>query len=139
VTEQYTPVAPAEPKKKGGIGKWVAAIAGVIIVIAIVAVVRFGVSGIVAFLTGSGPAKAQVGDCITESVNVNEMKIVDCATPEAALKVAGVVEDKTKLEAETSCEPYPTAEKFVFQWEGTETATDTTKGRVLCLEANPQK
>ena len=137
MTEQYTPVAPAEPEKKGGgVGKWIAAVAGVIIVIAIVAVVRFGVSEIVAFLTGSGPAKAKVGDCITQSQNANEMKIVDCSQPDAVFKVAGVVEDKTKAEAETSCEPYPTAENYLFQWEGSETATDTTKGRVLCLETN---
>jgi hypothetical protein len=136
VTEQVIPVAPAEPEKKGGIGKWIAAVVGVIIVIVIVAIVRFGLGAIKDFLTGAGPAKAVVGDCITESQDPNAMKIVDCTKPEAAFKVAGVVEDKTKAEAETSCEPYPTAESYLFQWEGTETATDTTKGRVLCLEPN---
>lgn len=135
MTEQVTPVAPAEPEKKGGIGKWIAAVVGVIIVVAIVAVVRFGIGEITAFLTGD-TTKAKVGDCITESQDANDMKIVDCTKPEAAYKVAGVVDDKTQAEAETSCEPYPTAESYLFQWEGRETPTDTTRGQVLCLEPN---
>lgn len=135
MTEQVTPVAPAEPEKKGGIGKKIAAIVGVIVVIVIVAVVRFGLKEITAFLTGD-TTKAKVGDCITETADANDMKIVDCSKPEAAFKVAGVVDDKTKAEAETSCEPYPTAESYLFQWEGSAAATDTTKGQVLCLEPN---
>jgi len=135
VTEQVTPVAPPEPEKKGGIGKWIATILGVIVVIAIVAVVKFGLGEIMAFITGD-TAKAKVGDCITETPNANDMKIVDCTKPEAAFKVAGVVDNKTKAEAETSCDAYPTAESYLFQWEGTSEATDTTKGQVLCLEPN---
>jgi len=135
VTEQVTPGTPAEPEKKRGIGKWIATIVGVIVVIAIVAVVRFGFKEITAFLTGD-TTKAKVGDCITETPNANDMKIVDCTKPEAAFKVAGVVDNKTKAEAETSCEPFPTAESYLFQWEGTSEATDTTKGQVLCLEPN---
>jgi hypothetical protein len=135
VTEQVTPAAPAEPEKKRRIGKWIATILGVIIVIAIVAVVRFGLGEITAFLTGD-TTKAKVGDCITENANANDMKIVDCTKPEAAFKVAGVVDDKTQAEAETSCEPFPTAESYLFQWEGSEQPKDDTKGQVLCLEPN---
>jgi hypothetical protein len=133
VTEQVTPAAPVEPEKKGGVGKWIAAIVGLIIVIAIVAVVRFGLGEIMAFITDD-TTKAKAGDCITESANANDMKIVDCGKPEAAFKVAGVVEDKAQAEAKTSCEPFPTAESYLFQWEGSKEATDTTVGRVLCLE-----
>jgi hypothetical protein len=138
VTEQYTPVAPAAPERKRGIGKYLAGVAGALIVIAIVAVVKFGFAEIVAFVTGAGPAKAKVGDCISQSQDPNEMKVVDCAAAEAAYKVTGVVEGKTKAEAVTSCEPYPTAENYLFQWEGSKTATDQTMGRVLCLESNPK-
>jgi hypothetical protein len=135
VTEQVTPGAPVEPEKKGGVGKWIAAVGGVIVVAAIVFVVRFGLSEIMAFFSGD-TTKAEVGNCITESADANDMKIVDCSKPEAAFKVAGVVDDKTKAEAETSCEPFPTAESYLFQWEGNDTPTDTTKGQVLCLEPN---
>ena len=106
MTEQVTPVAPAEPEKKGGIGRWIAAVVGVIIVVAIVAVVRFGLGEITAFLTGD-TTKAKAGDCITESPDANDMKIVDCTKPEAAFKVAGVVDNKTQAEAETSVRAVP--------------------------------
>jgi hypothetical protein len=136
VTEQVSPVAPVEPQKKGGgVAKWIISIIGVIVVIVIVAIVRFGLSEIKAFISGD-TTKAKVGDCITQSDNANDMKIVDCTKPEAAFKVAGVVDDKTQAEAETSCEPFPTAESYLFQWEGSNTPTDTTKGQVLCLEPN---
>ena len=135
MTEQVTPVAPPEPEKKGGIGKKIAAVVGVIVVIVIVAIVKFGINEIRAFITGD-TTKAKVGDCITESANANDMKIVDCSKPEAAFKVAGVVDDKTKAEAETSCEAYPSAQSYLFQWEGRAQPTDTTKGQVLCLEPN---
>lgn len=135
MTEQVTPAAPAEPEKKGGVGKKIAAVVGVIVVIAVVAVVKFGFREVIALVTGD-TSKAKVGDCITETPNANDMKIVDCAKPEAAYKVVGVVDDKTQAEAETSCEPFPTAESFLFQWTGRSQASETTKGQVLCLEPN---
>ena len=136
MTEQVTPAAPAEPEKKGGgAGKKIAAILGIIVVIAIVAVVKFGFRELIALVSGD-TSKAKVGDCITETADANDMKIVDCTKPEAKFKVAGVVDNKTKAEAETSCEPFPTAESYLFQWEGNAAVTDTTKGQVLCLEPN---
>jgi hypothetical protein len=135
VTEQVTPAAPAEPEKKGGAGKKIAAIVGVIIVIAVVAVLKFGLREVIDLVTGD-TSNAKAGDCITETANANDMKIVDCAKPEAAFKVVGVVDNKTKAEAETSCEPFPTAESYLFQWEGSSQPSDTTKGQVLCLEPN---
>lgn len=136
MTEQFTPVAPVEPEKKGRIGKVILAIVGAIVVVVTVAIVKFGLGEIMAFITGSGPAKAKVGDCMTQAPKSNDMKIVDCSTAEAAYKVAGVVENKTKTDAASSCEPYPTAENYLFQWEGSETSTETTVGRVICLETN---
>lgn len=135
MTEQVTPAAPAEPEKKGGVGKKIAAIVGVIVVIAVVAVVKMGFREVLALVTGDA-TKAEVGDCITDTQDPNDSKIVDCSKPEAAFKVVGIVDDKTQAEADKSCEPYPTAEKYMFQWEGSSTATDTTKGQVLCLEPN---
>ena len=135
MTEQVTPAVPAEPQKKRGIGKIIISILGVIVVIAIVAVVKFGFREVMALVTGD-TTKAKVGDCITETPDANDMKIVDCTKTEAAFKVVGVVDNKTKAEAETSCEPFPTAESYLFQWEGRAQPSDTTKGQVLCLETN---
>ena len=77
--------------------------------------------------TRSNGENAQVGNCVTES-GENYVKIVDCGTPEATLKVVARVEDKTQIEARISpCTPYPDADQ-VF-WQGKEGET----GVVLCL------
>jgi uncharacterized membrane protein len=77
--------------------------------------------------TRSNGENAQTGNCVTES-GENSVKIVDCGTPEATLKVVARVEDKTRIEAQISaCTPYPDADQ-VF-WQGKEGET----GVVLCL------
>ncbi|MEV6626634.1 hypothetical protein AB0M83_30075 [Amycolatopsis sp. NPDC051106] len=77
--------------------------------------------------TRSNGENAQTGNCVTES-GENSVKIVDCGTPEATLKVVARVEDKTRIEAQISaCAPYPDADQ-VF-WQGKEGET----GVVLCL------
>lgn len=138
MTEQVTPAAPAEPegiepeKKKGGLGKIVGIIVSVLVAVAVVAVIKFGFSEVVAFFTGD-TTKAAVGDCINHAPKPEDTKIVECTAPEAADKVVGIVEDKTKAEAETICATFPTAERLLFMYEG-KAATEATKGRTLCLE-----
>ncbi|HEX6681785.1 MAG TPA: hypothetical protein VF062_03280 [Candidatus Limnocylindrales bacterium] len=134
MTEQVTPAAPAEPEKKGGgARRIVLSILGVIVALAVYGVIRYGISGLVDLVTGD-TSTAKVGDCITETQDANDMKVVDCTTPEAAFKVVGVVDDKTQAEAEASCTTFATAESYLFRYEGN--LTDATKGKVLCLEPN---
>lgn len=135
MTEQESSAAPAEPAKKRGVGKIIFSVLGVIVVVAIIAVVKFGAGEVLAFITGD-TAKAEVGDCITQTKNTSDqnaedMKIVDCADPEAAFEVVGVVENKTDTESKTACIDFASAESYLFMWEGEK--TETTKGRVICL------
>lgn len=134
MTEQETPAAPAEPEKKGGgARKIIFSIVGFIVVALVIAVAKFGVREVIAFVTGD-TAKAEVGDCITNSENADDMKIVDCGDASAAFKVVGVVEDKTQDAGEQGCAAFPDAEGFLFLYEGTLTASTT--GRSLCLATN---
>jgi hypothetical protein len=133
VTEQVTPSAPEEPERKRGIGRIVLTILGVIVVLVVYAVVKYGFREVVALVTGS-PTKAKAGDCVTASDDAKNTKIVDCSKPEAAFKVSGVVDDKTRAEAEAVCQAFPAAERYLFRWEGD--LKDDTKGQVLCLEPN---
>lgn len=137
MTEQLTPGSPADPAepatapKKGGAGKVLISILSVVALAVVVIGVKFGFREAFAYITGD-TTKAQVGDCINNAADPNDMKLVDCAKPEAAFKIVGIVDDKTQTEAEVACESFATAESFLFQWEGTLKAD--TKGQVLCLE-----
>ncbi|GAB3167232.1 LppU/SCO3897 family protein [Amycolatopsis sp. NPDC004378] len=109
---------PAAPKKSKRRQK---------IVLTVFLILVAGVLALVWVATRSNGENAQVGNCVTES-GENYVKIVDCGTPEATLKVVARVEDKTQTEAQISaCTPYPDADQ-VF-WEGKEGET----GVVLCL------
>jgi uncharacterized membrane protein len=112
------PAAPAAPKKSKRRQK---------IVLTVFLILVAAVLALVWVATRSNGENAQVGNCVTES-GENYVKIVDCGTPEATLKVVARVEDKTQIEAQISaCTPYPDADQ-VF-WEGKEGET----GVVLCL------
>lgn len=110
--------APAAPKKSKRRQR---------IVLTVFLILVAAVLALVWVATRSNGENAQVGNCVTES-GENYVKIVDCGTPEATLKVVARVEDKTQIEAQISaCTPYPDADQ-VF-WEGKEGET----GVVLCL------
>lgn len=97
------------------------------IVLTVFLIVVAAILALVWVATRSNGENAQVGNCVTES-GENYVKIVDCGTAEATLKVVARVEDKTQIEAQISaCTPYPDADQ-VF-WEGKEGET----GVVLCL------
>ncbi len=112
------PPQPAAPKKSKRRQK---------IVLTVFLIVVAAVLALVWVATRSNGENAQAGNCVTES-GENYVKIVDCGTPEATLKVVARVEDKTRIEAQISaCTPYPDADQ-VF-WQGKEGET----GVVLCL------
>jgi uncharacterized membrane protein len=97
------------------------------IVLTVFLIVVAAILALVWVATRSNGENAQVGNCVTES-GENYVKIVDCGTPEATLRVVARVEDKTQIEAQISaCTPYPDADQ-VF-WQGKEGET----GVVLCL------
>jgi len=109
---------PAAPKKSKRRQK---------IVLTVFLILVAGLLALVWVATRSNGENAQAGNCVTES-GENYVKIVDCGTPEATLKVVARVEGKTQTEARISaCTPYPDAEQ-VF-WQGKEGET----GVVLCL------
>ncbi|MBV1849637.1 LppU/SCO3897 family protein [Catellatospora tritici] len=136
--EGFDPAAPvpavppvAEEPKKGG---KIAGILGAIVVIAIVIVCKFGagwgLSSLWDNITGAVQT-ADVGDCINEyGSDVDDAKVVDCADPEAANKVVGIVEDKYTSSAfnaiDNPCTDFPDARNAI--WVG-----DTGTGDVWCL------
>lgn len=109
---------PAAPKKSKRRQK---------IVLTVFLVLVAALLAVVWFATRSNGENAKAGDCVTES-GENYVKIVECGSPEATLKVVARVEGKTQTEAQVSaCNAYPDADS-VF-WEGKEGQT----GVVLCL------
>jgi len=127
------PVPP--PAKKGGAGKIIGIIVGVVVLLIAVCV------GGGAFLWNSAktdPANAKVGNCLagetmdsTTAKSVNNIKVVDCTATDAKYKVVGVVDNKTEAQFRIDndiCKAYPTAESAL--WQG----TSGKAGSVLCLE-----
>ncbi|MGW0433007.1 LppU/SCO3897 family protein [Micromonospora sp. NPDC003197] len=117
--------APVAPAKKGA-GKKIAGIVGVVLVVLVGALVKFGIS---AFVNQDETADAKSGDCLSGQT-AEDMKIVSCDEGTAAHKVVGKLENKTEAEtdADDTCTEYPTAETFL--WKGKEGGT----GYILCLE-----
>jgi hypothetical protein len=127
------------PTKKGGAGKVVGIIAGVVVLLLVIC-------GVALFAGGSkfmdsvrhDPANAKVGNCLagdkmdsTTAQKVNNVKVVDCNSSDANYKVVGIVPNKTQSDFDTDdeiCKNYPTAESAL--WQG---ATGQS-GSVLCLE-----
>ncbi|MDI1460404.1 hypothetical protein QEZ54_05435 [Catellatospora sp. KI3] len=121
----------AEEPKKGG---KIAGILGVILVGAIILLCKFGagwgLGSIWDNLTGAVQT-AEVGDCLNSYKNVDDAKVVDCADPDAANKVVGIVEDKytsASFEStENPCTEFTDAQSAI--WVG-----DTGTGDVWCLK-----
>lgn len=103
---------------------------GILAVAAVAAILKFGYSEVTAFFLGGRPP-AEVGTCVGANPRADAMKLVDCATPEAAHKVVGVVDGKTRAEINQVCKDFGTADSFLFLWEGED--TPDTRGQVLCL------
>ena len=115
------PVTPPPPQKKRG-RKIVALVVLVVVVIGII-IAALGASG-------SNTDSAAVNDCVTKPDNDN-IKVVDCGSSDAALKVVGKVENKTQAQVSINsaaiCKPFPTATNAY--WKG----KIGEPGYVLCL------
>jgi hypothetical protein len=112
---------PSPPQKKRG-RRIVALIVLVLIVIGVV--IAALASG------GSSSDSAAVNDCVTKPDNDN-IKVVDCGSAGASLKVVGKVENKTQaevsLDSAAICKPFPSATNAY--WKG----KIGKAGYVLCL------
>jgi hypothetical protein len=101
-----------------------------VVALVVLAVVVIGI--VIAALSagGSSTDSAAVGDCVTKPNNDN-LKVVACGSGDAALKVAGKVENKTQAEVSLNsaaiCKAFPTATNAY--WKG----KIGKPGYVLCL------
>ncbi|GAB4049348.1 LppU/SCO3897 family protein [Catellatospora paridis] len=116
MSEQVTPAVQetAEPAKAksaaAGVGK---KILGYGVGLAVVA------GGGLAWQYLSGDlAIAKVGDCVNNFTVVDDAKVVDCASADAANKVVGVIDGVSESDfdakQQTLCEAYPTWEQIVW-------------------------
>ena len=110
-----------QPQKKSSVGKWIA-IAGGILVVAIIAVVAL------AFVVGGDP---EVGDCLKQ--DGTDLQLLDCDDSEAAYRVIGIQEgeqsyDEYIADPET-CAAFP--EAIQSFWVG-ENGDNTGQGVVYC-------
>ena len=80
----FPPAGP--PAKKGGAGKIIGAIVGVVVVLIVGAIIRFGLSS----LGGSGALDAKVGDCLTNAADADDTEVVECSDSTAYYKVTSV-------------------------------------------------
>jgi hypothetical protein len=125
--------------KKGGAGKVIGIIAGVIVLLLLICGGVFALFGS-KFVDSvkHDPANAKVGNCLagdkldsTTAQKVNNVKVVDCTSTDANYKVVGIVPNKTQTDFDTDntiCKDYPTAESAL--WQG----SPGSSGSVLCLE-----
>ncbi|WBB64957.1 hypothetical protein [Micromonospora sp. WMMD812] len=107
------PVPPAAPEPKKSGAKKVLGILGAIVVIVVIAGLKFGLAS---FFDKDATAEAKVGDCIaelpeitgTEEEEANDAKVVECTSTDAAYNVVGRVEGQTEAQAKegTACEQY---------------------------------
>ena len=109
---------PPAPRRRGRVGRWIAA--GVVVA---------ALGGVGWYVTFGAPApvSAAVGDCVAQT-GENDVKVVGCGEPSAQFKVAGKVEDKTMIAASLfACSDFPNATSSF--WQGVE----GKPGTVLCL------
>jgi hypothetical protein len=119
------------PKKKGGFGKKALSFVGVILVLVVIGVVKFGIRSF--FSDEDKTADATVGSCLTQAPDIKDVAIVDCADAAAAHKVVGKVPNVSEATFDTdttfaTCGTFATAENSM--WSGVK----GSDGYVLCLE-----
>lgn len=78
-----------------------------------------------------GPASAAVGDCLARSGD-EDVTVVGCGDQQAAFRIVGRVEDRTRIQAGlTACSPFEgTTDVY---WQGPDGVAE--KGLALCLVA----
>ncbi|WP_027341869.1 LppU/SCO3897 family protein [Hamadaea tsunoensis] len=126
-------VPPQEPSRGKAIAKGIgAALLWRLIIGAVVLVIAGGWFAY-KYFSGNITAKTPtVGECVTAAktdADVDNVKTVDCNSPDAADKVVGVLNDQSYSSFKASdnpCTAYPTAESAIFYGKD-------TNGFVLCL------
>ncbi|MFI6261954.1 hypothetical protein [Micromonospora sp. NPDC051006] len=108
---------PAEPEAKKSGAKKALGIVGAIVVFLVIAGLKFGLASAIGnFFDKDATAEAKAGDCIAElpevtgaeEEEVDNAKVVDCTSTEAAYNVVGRVDGQTEAQAKagTACEQY---------------------------------
>lgn len=101
-----------------------------IIALGVLALIVLGIVALALASSGSNPDSAAVNDCVTKPNN-DSIKVVDCGSGDAALKVAGKVENKTQVDVSLNsaeiCKPFPKTTNVY--WKG----KIGKPGYVLCL------
>ncbi|MGK5738388.1 LppU/SCO3897 family protein [Micromonospora sp. URMC 103] len=112
-----SPVSPVEPEAKKSGARKALGVVGAILVFVVVAGLKFGLASAVGnFFDKDATAEAKAGDCIaelpavlgTEEKEVDDAKVVDCASTDAVYSVVGRVDGQTQAQAQagTACEQY---------------------------------
>jgi hypothetical protein len=87
------------------------------------------------YFTRNQAENAKVGDCVAQTGS-DSIKIVDCSDANAAFKVVGRLDDKTRAEAgyglSSVCDAYKDQGYEQVYWRGEQ----GKKGLVLCLARN---
>ncbi|WP_433793467.1 LppU/SCO3897 family protein [Actinoplanes sp. CA-252034] len=137
----FAPPAPfpgtPEGKPKGRFAKKALSIVGTLVVIAIIAAIKFGIGTVLS----EDPTKdAKAGDCLGVSQEVKETttevtaKIVECSSSDAKYTVLGRVEG-IKDENSTACDEIINNGLKEGE-EGAVIASQEDKGYLLCLKVN---
>ncbi|WP_155374214.1 LppU/SCO3897 family protein [Catellatospora vulcania] len=127
MSEQVTPAVQETPEPSKA--KSAAAGAGKkILGYVVAAAVVFGGYTAYNYLTGDITI-AKAGDCVNNATDVDDVKVVDCTSADAARKVAGVLENKTQADYDRDgiCDAFPTTEYIIFVGK-------TNNGDIWCLE-----
>jgi hypothetical protein len=125
------------PKKKGGAGKIIGIIAGVVVVL----LIACGVIGYFALGIGkNSAANAKQGDClagddISGGTTTASLTVTECTSSKARYKVVGLVANKSKSEASSQgnelCQPFVAQGAELLYWQ--ESSRGSGTGNLLCL------
>lgn len=117
------------PPQGPGFGQKAAKAGGGIVVRIVIGIVVIGVLAlggwIIKNLTGDTDTAA-TGDCVTDSTNADDIKVVECTDPEAAYTVTMRDDDPDQLDSEASC----ASVEYEFYLEAVK---GSTTEYVLCL------
>ncbi|WP_410820313.1 hypothetical protein [Micromonospora sp. 050-3] len=139
--QQSAEPQPAEPKAEKSGAKKALAIVGAILVVVVIAGLKFGVvSAIGNYFNKDETAAAKTGDCIaelpevtgTEQEEVDGAKVVECTSTDAAYNVVGRLDGQSEAQAkaDTTCTQFfkESEEGYVFS-----SIEPGKTGYVLCL------